>query len=313
MVLARPSPILFYPISSTEVRCLIPGPVWHWSSAARLSYLLLCMAVALFCAAVCVSAVYLSCLAPKLCAGVLAGEQLSGCPRAWQLTASANIQSCPLLSCLTLCLPVVQVRCLVDVQGETLPSASTGALQAHLESVVAPQVPEQLRASFLRAAASGEARSMQNKSMPAAPLHCPGALLLGDSFNMRHPLTGAGLKLQACSDLGFGRSCSLLVQGQSLCRGAGTCTVHADDIQCAASEVGKHFCLTCGSAAGGGMTVALGDAALLCSMLQPLPDLDDSRATAAATAAFYSKRTPLSSTINTLANALYQVHCSSIL
>ena len=31
---------------------------------------------------------------------------------------------------------------------------------------------------------------MQNKLMPAAPLHCPGALLLGDSFNMRHPLTG---------------------------------------------------------------------------------------------------------------------------
>ena len=31
---------------------------------------------------------------------------------------------------------------------------------------------------------------MQNKSMPAAPLHRPGALLLGDAFNMRHPLTG---------------------------------------------------------------------------------------------------------------------------
>ena len=55
------------------------------------------------------------------------------------------------------------------------------------------------------------------------------------------------------------------------------------------------------------MTVALGDAALLCSMLQPLPDLGDAAATAAATAAFYSRRTPLSSTINTLANALYQV------
>ena len=60
------------------------------------------------------------------------------------------------------------------------------------------------------------------------------------------------------------------------------------------------------------MTVALGDAALLCNMLQPLPDLGDAAATAAATAAFYSKRTPLSSTINTLANALYQVMHSMI-
>ena len=55
------------------------------------------------------------------------------------------------------------------------------------------------------------------------------------------------------------------------------------------------------------MTVALGDAALLCGMLRPLPDLGNSAATAQATAGFYSRRTPLSTTINTLANALYQV------
>ena len=59
--------------------------------------------------------------------------------------------------------------------------------------------------------------------------------------------------------------------------------------------------------AGGGMTVALGDAALLCGMLRPLPDLSNAAATAQATAGFYSRRTPLSTTINTLANALYQV------
>ena len=44
----------------------------------------------------------------------------------------------------------MQVRCLVDVPGDKLPSASSGALQEHLERVVAPQVPEQLRASFLQ-------------------------------------------------------------------------------------------------------------------------------------------------------------------
>jgi hypothetical protein len=74
-----------------------------------------------------------------------------------------------------------------------------------------------------------------------------GALLLGDAFNMRHPLTG------------------------------------------------------------GGMTVALSDTRLLCEMLQPLPSFEDAIATARSTAEFYTKRKPVSATINTLANALYKV------
>jgi len=55
------------------------------------------------------------------------------------------------------------------------------------------------------------------------------------------------------------------------------------------------------------MTVALSDAALLSDMLQPLPSFADQLATAHETAAFYTKRKPLSATINTLANALYRV------
>ena len=96
-----------------------------------------------------------------------------------------------LLSALTPVLP--QVRCLVDVPGEKLPSAVSGALQEYLRSTVAPQVPAQLRDAFLAAVDQGRIRSMQNKLMPAAPLHRPGALLLGDAFNMRHPLTGGGM------------------------------------------------------------------------------------------------------------------------
>ena len=55
------------------------------------------------------------------------------------------------------------------------------------------------------------------------------------------------------------------------------------------------------------MTVALSDTMLLCDMLRPLPDFSDSIATAEQTHAFYTRRKPLSATINTLANALYQV------
>ena len=78
------------------------------------------------------------------------------------------------------------MRCLIDVPGEKLPAS----LAEHLAGHVAPQVPEGLRAAFLEAVAGGRICSMQNKLMPAAPLHRPGALLLGDAFNMRHPLTG---------------------------------------------------------------------------------------------------------------------------
>ena len=140
-----------------------------------------------------------------------------------------------------------EVRCLVDVPGDRLPSASTGDLARYLLGVVAPQVPSALRPPFEESVRAGGVRAMQNKLMAAAPLHTPGALLLGDSFNMRHPLTG------------------------------------------------------------GGMTVALGDAALLLGMLQALPSFEDPAATALATRGFYTARKPLSATINTLANALYAV------
>ena len=62
-------------------------------------------------------------------------------------------------------------------------------MPAHSQ-VTAVQVPQQLREPFLEAVRAGRIRSMQNKLMPAAPIHTPGALLLGDAFNMRHPLTG---------------------------------------------------------------------------------------------------------------------------
>ena len=36
-------------------------------------------------------------------------------------------------------------------------------------------------------------RSLQNSQVTVSPLHAPGAILLGDAFNMRHPLTGVSL------------------------------------------------------------------------------------------------------------------------
>ena len=173
----------------------------------------------------------------------------------------------------------LQVRCLVDVPGEKLPHD----MAQYLEHVVVPEIPEQLRPAFREAVAAGSWRSMRNKSMPARPLHRPGALLLGEQANgsrmaWRIPAVCVASLLQHCG-----------------------CWPSAGD------AFNMRHPLT-----GGGMTVALSDAALLSDMLQPLPNFADQLATAHETAAFYTKRKPLSATINTLANALYRVsitHC----
>ncbi|KAB2594820.1 squalene monooxygenase-like [Pyrus ussuriensis x Pyrus communis] len=93
-----------------------------------------------------------------------------------------------------------EVRCLVDVPGTKVPSVANGEMAQYLKTVVAPQVPHQLLKAFLAAVDKGIIRTMQNKSMPAAPQPTPGAILLGDAFNMRHPLTGGGMTV-ALSDI----------------------------------------------------------------------------------------------------------------
>lgn len=123
-----------------------------------------------------------------------------------------------------------EVRCLVDVPGQKVPSISNGEMAKYLKNVVAPQVfhlsfffpgehnrdvvmhilsfdhigvfqiPPQLYEAFIAAIDKGNIRTMPNRSMPANPHPTPGALLLGDAFNMRHPLTGGGMTV-ALSDI----------------------------------------------------------------------------------------------------------------
>ena len=55
------------------------------------------------------------------------------------------------------------------------------------------QIPPELHDAFMSAIDKGNIRTMPNRSMPADPHPTPGALLMGDAFNMRHPLTGGGM------------------------------------------------------------------------------------------------------------------------
>lgn len=48
---------------------------------------------------------------------------------------------------------------------------------------------------FQEALKSERIRTMPNSFLPPTPCFKPGVLLLGDAFNMRHPLTGAGMSV----------------------------------------------------------------------------------------------------------------------
>ncbi|KAA8528433.1 hypothetical protein F0562_035788 [Nyssa sinensis] len=93
-----------------------------------------------------------------------------------------------------------EIRCLVDVPGQKVPSISNGEMAEYLKTVVAPQIPPELHDAFITTIDKGNIRTMTNRSMPASPQPTPGALLLGDAFNMRHPLTGGGMTV-ALSDI----------------------------------------------------------------------------------------------------------------
>lgn len=87
-----------------------------------------------------------------------------------------------------------EVRCLVDIPSSVkMPSVAKGEMAKYVLEKIVPQVPEQLRPHLIKAVENGQFRSMPNKTMAAKPHRTPGAVLLGDAFNMRHPLTGGGM------------------------------------------------------------------------------------------------------------------------
>jgi len=91
-----------------------------------------------------------------------------------------------------------ETRMLIDFPQ---PIPSDEELVDYLHQQVCPQLPTTIHDSFrnaVRDAAAGERShagfmSMPNQCMAVEPANIPGVLLLGDSFNMRHPLTGGGM------------------------------------------------------------------------------------------------------------------------
>ncbi|KDR80986.1 hypothetical protein GALMADRAFT_241584 [Galerina marginata CBS 339.88] len=137
-------------------------------------------------------------------------------------------------------------RILVDVR-QPLPAD----LKTHILKNVVPQLPSALHIPIQNALEKDRLRRMPNSFLPPVEQgrrHSKeSAILLGDSWNMRHPLTG------------------------------------------------------------GGMTVALSDVVVLCDLLATVDDLKDWRQVKKVLHDWHWKRKPLSSTVNILSVALYDL------
>ncbi|KAK3323948.1 squalene epoxidase-domain-containing protein [Cercophora scortea] len=89
-----------------------------------------------------------------------------------------------------------ETRALFDVP-EKLAAASpqNGGVRGYIQNTVLPTLPATVRPSVVAALADGRIpKSMPNSWLPPAKqTQHAGVLVLGDAYNMRHPLTGGGM------------------------------------------------------------------------------------------------------------------------
>ncbi len=87
-----------------------------------------------------------------------------------------------------------ETRILVDIPlaiQETL--GDSRAVRCYIKDRVVPTVPTAMRPGLEKALESGRLRSMPNSWLSPSIGHTAGLAMLGDAWNMRHPVTGAGM------------------------------------------------------------------------------------------------------------------------
>lgn len=88
-----------------------------------------------------------------------------------------------------------ETRALFDVP-PSIPEAApaVGGVRNYIKKYAIPALPPAVRPSAERALDNGKIpRSMPNSWLPPTKQKARGLLILGDAFNMRHPLTGGGM------------------------------------------------------------------------------------------------------------------------
>ncbi|XP_068094120.1 squalene monooxygenase [Hyperolius riggenbachi] len=83
-----------------------------------------------------------------------------------------------------------ETRVLVDIRGD-MPKN----LKEYMLENIVPQMPDHLKDPFVQAVESDRLRTMPASFLPPQPVNKKGVLLLGDAYNMRHPLTGGGMSV----------------------------------------------------------------------------------------------------------------------
>jgi squalene monooxygenase len=94
-------------------------------------------------------------------------------------------------------------RALVDFPGDQPPRMGE-ELKQHLLNVIGKNIPASAQPSYIDAVNAGKYKVFPNHRLPSTPLLKKGVVLLGDSLNMRHPLTGGGMtaSFTDCYNLG---------------------------------------------------------------------------------------------------------------
>lgn len=82
-------------------------------------------------------------------------------------------------------------RMLCAFRSNKLPSLKS--IREYLSNDVLPSIPEEMKKSLQSAIDSGKYKPMPNQYLSAVKQKKKGFILLGDSLNMRHPLTGGGM------------------------------------------------------------------------------------------------------------------------
>lgn len=96
-----------------------------------------------------------------------------------------------------------ETRMLIDIPNDVLPEGKSP--QSYFHEKILPQLPTSIQDSVKQAIDEGNVRSMPCTTLHPSPLKFKGVIVLGDAWNMRHPLTGGGMTV-ALSDVSIFRS-----------------------------------------------------------------------------------------------------------
>ncbi|CAH2044274.1 unnamed protein product [Thlaspi arvense] len=87
-----------------------------------------------------------------------------------------------------------EVRCIAEIPADSVPSIANGDMSTFLKKSMAPQLPVKLREIFIKGINDGERmKVVATKSMSAMSSEKKGVIVLGDAFNMRHPIIASGM------------------------------------------------------------------------------------------------------------------------